>query len=259
VTVRRNTALAKLRAGKVVIGPMLVYASPDLAEWAGHLGFDYVWLDWQHGEYTELPLNNAIARTRAGAATPLVRVKGNERGTINRVLDMGAMGVVVPMVETAEEARAAVDAAYYPPRGRRSAGGLRLGMLADGSEDYWYNANPEIMLVVMVESEAAIGRVREIMAVPGIDVVLIGPGDLMIDVKSRGGDEARHEALVLEVAAASKATGVAAGYVCGTEAMAAKRIAQGFRFLNYGLDHAIMMAGLKTLKAEHDRLAGSLR
>jgi len=254
VTVRKNTALAKLRAGKVVIGPMMNYASPDLAEWAAHLGFDYVWLDWQHGEYTELPLNNAIARTRAGSATPLVRVKGNERGTINRVLDMGAMGVIVPMVENAEEARQAVDSAFYPPRGRRSAGGVRLGMLADGGDDYWYNANPEIMLIVMVESEAAIGRVREIMAVPGIDVVLIGPGDLMIDVKARGGDAARHEALVLEVAAASKASGVAAGYVCVTAEMAAKRIAQGFRFLNYGLDHGIMMAGLKALKAEHERL-----
>lgn len=255
MTVRKNMALAKLRAGKAVIGPMLNYASPDIAEWAAHLGFDYVWLDWQHGEYTEVPLNNAIARTRSGTASPLVRVKGNERGTINRVLDMGAMGVIVPMVETAGEAREAVDAAFYPPRGRRSAGGVRLGMLADGGEDYWYNANPEIMLVVMVESEAAIGRVREIMAVPGIDVVLIGPGDLMIDVKARGGDAARHETLVLEVAAASKATGVAAGYVCVTEAMAAKRIAQGFRFINYGLDHGIMMAGLKALKAEHEKLA----
>lgn len=259
MTVRKNTALAKLRGGGVVIGPMLTYASPDLAEWAAHIGFDYVWLDWQHGEYTELPLNNAIARTRAGTATPLVRVKGNERGTINRVLDMGAMGIVVPMVETAEEARAAVDAAFYPPRGRRSAGGLRLGMLADSGEDYWYNANPEIMLIVMVESAAAIGRVREIMAVPGIDVVLIGPGDLMIDVKAAGGDAARHEALALEVAAASKATGVAAGYVCGAAEMAEKRIAQGFRFINYGLDHAIMMAGLAALKDQHARLAAAKR
>lgn len=255
MTVQKNRALAKLRAGGVVIGPMLVYASPDQAELVAHLGFDYVWLDAQHGEFTELTLNNAIARCLHTETIPLVRVKGNERGSINRALDMGAMAVVVPMVETADEARAVVDAARYPPQGRRSAGGVRLGLIGDSGEDYWKNANPEIMIVVMVESEAAIGRVREIMAVPGIDVVLIGPGDLMIDVTARGGDAARHEALVLDVAKAARETGTVAGYVCITAEIVEKRIAQGFRFINYGLDHFILMDGMRTIRAQVQRLS----
>lgn len=253
MAVRKNKALAKLRAGGTVFGPALAYASPDLAERVAHMGFDFVWLDWQHGENTETTLNNAIARYLAVDTVALPRVKYNEPGTINRVLDMGATGVIVPLVNTPEEAAAAVRAAYYPPKGQRSAGGLRLALLADGDEDYWFNANPEIMLVVMVENEAAIGRVREIMRVPGVDVVLIGPGDLMIDVKTRGHGMDRHEALCLEVAKASKETGVAAGYVCGTEEMADRRIAQGFRFINYGLDHAILMAGMAGVAAHANK------
>lgn len=249
MTVRRNHALAKLRAGGTIFGPTVAYASPDLAERVAHLGFDYVWLDWQHGENTEATLNNAIARYLATDCMALPRVKWNEPGTINRILDMGAMGVIVPLIETSEEAAAAVKAAFYPPKGRRSAGGLRLGLLADSDEDFWFNANDQVMLVVMVESEAAVGRVREIMKVPGVDVVLIGPGDLMIDVKTRGHGPERHEALVLEVLKASQETGVAAGYVCPSAEIAEKRVAQGFRFINYGLDHAIVLDGMRKIHA----------
>ena len=252
MAVRTNHALAKLKAGGTIFGPTAAYASPDLAERVAHLGFDYVWLDWQHGENTETTLNNAIARFLATDCMALPRVKWNEPGTINRILDMGAMGVIVPLVDTPEEAAAAVKAAFYPPKGRRSAGGLRLGLLADGDEDYWFNANDQVMLVVMVENEAAIGRVREIMKVPGVDVVLIGPGDLMIDVKTRGFGPERHEALVLEVAKASQETGVAAGYVCATAEIAEQRVRQGFRFINYGLDHAIVLDGMRKIRALSD-------
>jgi 2-keto-3-deoxy-L-rhamnonate aldolase RhmA len=112
------------------------------------------------------------------------------------------------------------------------------------------------MVVVMVESAAAIGRVREIMRTPGIDVVLIGPGDLMIDVKSRGGGAAEHEALVREVAAASKETGTAAGYVCIDAATVEQRVAQGFRFIQYGLDHFVLMDGLRAIRATAEKSCG---
>jgi 4-hydroxy-2-oxoheptanedioate aldolase len=247
---RKNEALAKLRRGGVISGPMLIFESPDLAEQVAHLGFDFVWLDWQHGQYTELTLNNAIARFLPVASSPIVRVKGHEPGTINRVLDVGAMGVVVPYVQNADQARLAVSAAYYPPKGIRSGGGARLGLLADGAADYYANANPEIMMVVMVETETAIGRIEEIMRVPGVDVALIGPGDLMIDVRANGHDAAEHERLVLEVAAAGKRTGTAAGYVCGSKEEAETRIAQGFRFINFRSDYASLQAGFRQLREE---------
>jgi 4-hydroxy-2-oxoheptanedioate aldolase len=244
---RTNRSLAKLKDGRPIVGPMLVYDSADLAEQVAHLGFDFVWLDWQHGQFTELSLNNALARFLAADSTPLVRVKGLEPGTINRVLDMGAMGVVVPYIQNAEQARVAAQACFYPPRGMRSGGGVRLGLIGDGAPDYYARANDEIMLGVMVESEEAIGNVESIMRVPGVSFVLIGPGDLMIDVTGNGHDAARHESLVLEVAAASKRTGTPAGYVCGTKQAAEERIAQGFRFVNYGSDYSVLAAGMRTL------------
>lgn len=245
---RKNNALAKLRAGRVIAGPAITYGSPDVAEQVAHLGFDWVWLDWQHGQFTESTLNDALGRFLAVQSTPIVRVKGHEPGTINRVLDMGAMGVIVPMVQNAEQAQAAVQAAYYTPKGMRSGGGMRLGLIGEsGTPEYYAHANDEIMLVVMVETEEAVAGVESIMQVPGVDVVLIGPGDLMLDVKAHGHDEAHHERLVGQVAEASKRSGTAAGYVCTTREMAQRRIAQGFRFINYASDHLVVMTGMREL------------
>jgi 4-hydroxy-2-oxoheptanedioate aldolase len=246
---RRNQALVKQRAGKTTLGPALAYDSADVAEQVARLGFDWVWLDWQHGQFTEASLNNALARFLDVDTAPVVRVKSHEPGTINRVLDMGALGVMVPMVQNAAQAAEIVRATYYPPLGMRSAGGVRLELIGGSFEDYVARANDEIMLIVMVETEEAVANVREIMRVPGVDVVLIGPFDLLTDVRARGGDEARHEALVLEVAAASNETGTPAGYVCPTREIAERRIAQGFRFINYGLDHFILMGGMREVRA----------
>jgi 2-keto-3-deoxy-L-rhamnonate aldolase RhmA len=246
---RRNQALVKQRAGKTTLGPALAYDSPDAAEQIAHLGFDWVWLDWQHGQFTEATLNNALARFLTLDSAPIVRVKSHEPGTINRVLDMGALGVMVPMVQNAAQAAAIVRATYYPPEGMRSAGGVRLGLIGGSFEEYAAKANDEIMLVVMVETEDAVANVREIMRVPGVDVVLIGPFDLLTDVRARGGDAARHEQLVLEVAAASKETGTPAGYVSTTREDAERRIEQGFRFINYGLDHFVLLGGMQEIRA----------
>jgi len=239
--VRKNLALAKQRAGKVTVGPHVGYASPDLAEQAAHVGFDWVWLDAQHGEWTEVPLNNALARFLAVETIPIVRVRRQDPGLINRVLDMGAMGVMVPMVQNAEQARAAARAVFYPPMGQRSVGGPRLALIAGSDKpDYYAHANDEMMLVVQVETEEAVANVADIMAVPGVAAVLIGPSDLMLDVKAHGHDEAHHERLTGQVVAASKETGTAAGYLCPDREAAERRIAQGFRFISYGTVTAIV-------------------
>jgi 4-hydroxy-2-oxoheptanedioate aldolase len=245
---RRNAALAKLRAGGTLMGTMMIYDSADMIEQVGKLGFDFLWLDWQHGQFAEHTLNNALARFLHLDTTPLVRVKGNEPGTINRVLDMGAMGVIVPLVESAEEAKRATDAAYYPPKGRRSAGGIRLTLIGDGFWDYVEKANDEILTVLMVESENAIGNAEAIMRTGAVDVVLIGPGDLKIDVTSRGGDMARHEALHRRVLEAAKKTGVTPGTVTDTTEQAVARAAQGFRFICNGGDYSVMENGMRAMQ-----------
>jgi 2-keto-3-deoxy-L-rhamnonate aldolase RhmA len=246
---KKNAALARLREHLPINGAAIVYDSPSLVEQAARLGLDYLWLDWQHGQWSEHTLNDALARCLHADTVPIVRVKGNEPGTINRVLDMGAMGVIVPYIQDADQARAAVQAAFYPPLGMRSGGGVRLGLIGNGTPDYFVHANREILLAVMVETEHAIGNVEEIMRVPGVSTVLIGPGDLMIDVKAHGGDEARHEALVLQVAEASRRTGVPCGYVTGDPAEATARVRQGFAFINCGSDFGAVDSGLRAAAA----------
>ena len=248
---QQNRALAKLRAGGVTAGPAMGIDSPDLAEQVAHMGFDFVNFDWQHGQWTELSLNNALARFLHTGTVPIVRVKGHEPGTINRVLDMGAMGVIIPMIETAEQAAAMASPAYFPPTGTRSGGGIRLGLIGGGTaQDYFARANDEVMVIVMVESEEAIANVESIMRVENVDVVLIGPGDLMINVRAHGHDEAHHEALVQQVAAASKRTGTAAGYVCQSYEQAQQRVAEGFRYLWFGNDSVFVSEGMKNLRQE---------
>jgi len=252
---RTNRALEKVRRGEVAVGPFLTIGSPDLAELTAHAGFDHVFLDWQHGEWTESTLNNALGRFLAVDSTPIVRVKGHEPGTINRVLDMGALGVVVPMVETAEQARLAATVMRYPPAGQRSGGGNRLGLLdPNGAWSYFKSANDGVILIVMVESAAAIGRVDEIAAVPGVDVVLVGPGDLLLDVQSRGGSEADHEQLVSGLPARVRAAGKVAGYVCATPEASRLRVSQGYRFITYGSDVGAVTSAWQTSRRQLDGL-----
>jgi 4-hydroxy-2-oxoheptanedioate aldolase len=226
--------------------PCIVFGSPDIVEHAAHLGFDGLWLDWQHGTWTEPLLADALARLLPTTTAPIVRVRSHDWGLICSTLDMGAMGIIVPMVQSAEDARAAVQATKNPPLGRRSLSGVRVGLIAGdgGFDEYTERANEEILLAVMVESEEAVANIRAIMAVPGIDAIFVGPGDLMLDVRKHGHDAEHHEKLLQQVARASAATGVAAGLPVSSRADAERRIAQGFRLISHGSDYSALITGL---------------
>ena len=157
------------------------------------------------------------------------------------------------MVQNADEARRVAEVCYYPPVGVRSGGGMRLGFIG-GDDNYFDCANDEIMVIVMVETEEAIANVTEIMQVPTVDAVLIGPGDLMIDVKANGHDEAHHEELVVRVAEAGKETGTAAGYVCMSREQLVQRRDQGFRLLMHGYDSVMLKAGLAAVQGDVEEL-----
>jgi 4-hydroxy-2-oxoheptanedioate aldolase len=243
---KQNIALQKMRTGKTAIGTFLVIASPDQAERICTLGYDFVILDWQHGEWTDATVSAALGRLIDQKTTPLVRVRNHDQGLINWVLDMGALGVVVPMVENAGQAKAITATAYYPPRGTRSIGGNRLARMTNGNfAEYSAHANDEILVVAMVETKPAIDNVEEIMAVDGIGAIMIGPGDLMIDVKARGLDETDHAKLIDDVATASKKSSVAAGPLCQNAENAIERSGQGFRFIVIGSDQGVVTAGMQ--------------
>ena len=242
---KQNLVLAGLKAGRPVVGPMLIIASPDLTEQVAHLGFDFVAFDAQHGEWTESTLSQALGRLRSFDTAALVRVRSHEPGAINWALDMGAQGVIVPMVENASEAEAIVRPAFFPPRGARSGGGNRLNLVAGGTSlDYFQNANDQTIVIAMVETPQAVAQAEAIMKVPGIGGVLIGPGDLMISVRSAGGGPDEHAALSRQVVACADRTGTPGGYVCLNWDEATKRLDQGFKFVICGTERVMAVNGM---------------
>jgi 4-hydroxy-2-oxoheptanedioate aldolase len=173
---RPNTAKQKLRAGKPAIGAWLTVSSSFSAEIMANQGFDWLCVDTQHGAIdfsTALPMLQAISNT---PTMPFVRVPWNEPSIIMKYLDAGAYGIIVPMIETKEDAERAVWAMRYPPQGMRSSGPFRATLY--GGADYQANANDELLLAVMIETPKALENLDAIASVPGIDVLYIGPSDL---------------------------------------------------------------------------------
>lgn len=237
----KNKALAKLKAGEPVACFWLTTGSTLLAEAAGRQGFDALLFDAQHGYWDEQGLLHALQVLDPAQVTPVVRVAWNDPARIGRVLDLGALGVVVPMVNSREEAERAVGAMRYPPDGYRSAGGTRLFLY---SENYFLEANPEILAMVMIETRAAVERAEEILSTPGVDCGFIGPGDLALSLGTYGQPSEEHEQALLRVLAAGQKCGVPVGLACPTLEDALKRAEQGFRFLACNSDARLFLSGV---------------
>jgi 4-hydroxy-2-oxoheptanedioate aldolase len=173
---RSNSVKQLWREGKPAIGAFLAIPSSFSAEIMAHAGFDWLCVDTQHGAIdfnSALPMLQAISTTDT---CPIVRVGWNEPSVIMKYLDAGAMGIIVPMIETAADAEAAVKACRFPPAGQRSAGPYRAALW--GGSDYTSQANDEIALIVMIETPQALKNLDEIASVPGVDALYIGPSDL---------------------------------------------------------------------------------
>ena len=185
---RANTVKQKLLRGEPSIGAEAGLGSVLSAEMLSRVGFDYVVLDMQHGAWTETSVMHAFRAIALGSALPMARVRSNDFGLIGRLLDIGAMGVIVPLVNSVEDAEKAVLAARYPPLGGRSGGNFGTGFLSlDDPDDYQERANEEIFLAVQIESAPAVESAEAIMAVEGIDGCWIGPGDLSASMGRRRG------------------------------------------------------------------------
>src|SRR5437867_4033112 len=257
---KTNLARKKLLDGGVISGPSLYFPCPEIVEKALQYGFDFVWLDWQHGGWTEPTLSAALACFVNRDTVGVVRPPGADPATIGRLLDLGALGVIIPMVETVEQCEAIVRAAKFPPRGGRSATGLRTAYHAGHNYvDYTENANDQILTIVMVETPAGVRNVREMMKVPDVDCVLIGPYDLSRAVGAATMSEPAVEELVQEVLQASRQTGTAAGYVTGNPAEAERRVAEGFRMVCPGHDVSHLPAAFREMQRCSQQLSHTRR
>jgi 2-keto-3-deoxy-L-rhamnonate aldolase RhmA len=242
----RNTVLEKLRAGEVVLGlSVRMVRSGEIAKIAKACDHDWIFIDMEHSPLTlEKAVEISVAALDTGI-TPIVRVPGHEAFHISRVLDGGAMGVVVPHVNTAEEARRVVSACRYPPVGHRSVMGgyTQLGFETISIKDASEFMNANTLLAVMIETPEAVENVEEIAAVDGIDIIYIGSNDLLIEMGMPG----QFDSEVLEKAAkrvidAALSNGKFAGVggIRGAE-MAEKYVRLGSQFLTTHSDLAFMM------------------
>ncbi len=231
------------RRGRITIGGWLVVPSTVTAEATARSGFDYVCVDTQHGAIDYADTVGLIQAILLGGASPIVRVPGNEPANIGKVLDAGAHGIIIPMVNSAGEARSAVQACRYAPLGSRSYGPTVGGMR---SADYASWCAEQVAVIPMIETAEAIECVEEIVAVPGIDAVYVGPADLSLTLRLPAGnhdDDPRFAAALARVSAACADVRVVAG-IHSTGALAPRRIAGGFRMITVANDLVAMRLGL---------------
>ena len=228
----------RLRARDRLIGYWCALDAPPATERVARLGYDYLVLDMQHGlmGYSGL-LAGLTAIDAAGGAVGMVRVEANDLTPIGRALDAGAAGVIVPLVDTPEQAAAAVAACRYPPHGRRSFGPMRSGLrIGPRPKD----ANESTVVIAMIETPEGLANVEAICAVPGLDGIYVGPSDLTLAVGGAfPGDPlvaTEFAAAVLRIRDAAAATGTAAGFHVRDGAGAAERLAAGYTFATVASD-----------------------
>lgn len=236
-----NLVKEKWRRGEIAYGAWLTIPSAYSAEIVAHAGFDWVCIDMQHGHidyHVGITMLLALATTDT---MPFVRVPWNEPGIIGKVLDAGAMGVIIPMVNSPDEARAAVAACRYPPLGARSYGPGRVTLYAGA--DYFDHANDEIAVIPMVETAVALDNLEEILSVPGIDAVYVGPADLSISLGMRPGlvNEGTWEEARQRIARACHTHGVVSG-IHANVALAPMHAAAGYRMIMVSHEAGVMAA-----------------
>lgn len=242
---RPNSVKRSARAGNLALGIFCWTASPLMAECLGHAGYDFVAIDMQHGETNLDRVQVMLQALSATAAVPIVRVPANVPMYIQRVLDLGAYGVIVPQVDTVAAAQAAVASVRYAPKGTRSWGPVR-GTLYAGA-DYFAESSRELLTLVMLESREALANAAAILAVDGVDGCFVGPADLNItlghspDRLPQLADET--EAGIATIAAAARAAGKIAGIHAFSNDDARKRIAQGYRVLTVMTEASLVQAG----------------
>jgi len=247
---RKNRVKRRLQAGEAVIGCFLPYPSPELAEICGYLGFDFVLLDAEHGRITEETAYHMVLAAEVAGTVPIVRVPLNHRQVILRYLDLGAAGVMVPQVNTPEEAVAAAEACRYYPQGRRGVAGVRAANfgLTMPLHEYVQQANQETLVIVQIEHIAVVERLEEYLAIPGIDVLFVGPNDLAQSMGYPGQQFHPEVQAVIDDIVRRVDGRLPLGTTAPTAELAQRQLERGFRMLATNTT-ALLAAGARSMLA----------
>lgn len=243
---RPNRLRELAKAGTPILNAWLAIPSTYSAEVMGHQGFDSVTVDLQHGM---VGFEAAVAMLQAISATPAVpiaRVSKSDYALVMQLLDAGAYGIICPMISSVREAENFVSYCSYPPRGQRSYGPAR-GLLY-GGPDYSERADDEILALAMLETREAVANADEILAVPGLDGMYIGPNDLCLAYGKPPRpetDDPEVSGVILGLARRTRAKRLIAGIFCSSGEGARKRIDDGFSMVTPGNDVSLLVRGSK--------------
>jgi 4-hydroxy-2-oxoheptanedioate aldolase len=230
---------AKWDVGEPAFGLWAAISSSLTAELAAAAGYDYVCVDLQHGMSDERAMVSMFHATTAAGSTALARVAWNEPWLIMRALDLGAAGVIVPLVGSGADAARAVQACKYPPDGNRSYGPIRAELAVGSSAPA--DLAGKVLCFVMVETKDGLDRLEEIASTPGLDGIYIGPADLSLALGLMPGtpNSGQLDEAVRRVREACHAHGLIAGMHCGNGVAAQARAAEGFELITVGVDSSV--------------------
>jgi len=252
---RQNQTLATIRAHKPAIGLWLQTQSYHLTRIIAAQGlFDWLMVDMEHSPVdlsTSSMMLSTIADVSGGQCTPLARLAHGTMYHIKQALDAGAQGIVVPMVNTAEDAANIVRFARYPPLGERGGSGVHphYGFGLTDHAEYIRKANPEILVSIQIETKQAVENIDSILATPGIDMIFLGPMDLHLSLglnPTLWSEDPTFQAAVKRIHEACRKQNIPLGTISLNAEGARARIADGFTFIGVGTDVGQMVAALKS-------------
>lgn len=251
--VRENWVKKNLASGLSVIGSWVTVAHPTVAEVMAQAGFDWLAIDMEHGIVGVESVQTLIQAMSGTPTIPIVRVPWNDQVIIKRVLETGAQGLIIPQIRTAEDVQAGVTASRYPPAGIRGIGCQRPAGFGAWFGEYLQKADDNLLIVVQIEHVQALKNLNEILAVDGLDAILIGSNDLSASMGFLGQpNHAEVLKAVEKIRAAAMAANLPAGIIAATPEDARKRLAEGFRFIGIGHDVGLLSQTCREIVARID-------
>jgi 4-hydroxy-2-oxoheptanedioate aldolase len=248
MVLRTNWVRQKLHDKEATLGTFVGLGSPNVSELLAHAGFDWLVIETEHNGLDMAEIEHVLMAMNGTDTIPIIRLPAANQFFIQRALDVGGLGILVPMVKSAAEVAEIVRATRYPPAGTRSFGPLRASRYTFDNADYLARADDNILVILILETKEAVANLEEILSVPGVDGIYLGPFDLCLSL----GLDPMHqpfpelETIVERALTLCKAKRVAFGIGCSTPQELVSRHAQGCTLLGYGTDYSLLAKAART-------------